>query len=653
VKSYLGVWSDPAGVHRVTLTDKPEVVLHRRGGKVSPLFRVLGDPPPSPLTDQSLVICYPASPRALLATLQTADARSHLDASFVAMTHGLGAVIALLPGQVDADAWLARWVDHLVASEVWNLRDGRLADGGPTVRDDYPLAIDTSPVRHLDASEVTGEVASEVEQFNRNLAYFWSRAERYAPEYRPLVGALIDSVEGTLEGVRENLALGSQARYRKAHYVSVSNLVEINSCLTMLNSQLLGAGASLLESSFGVGEYSLLGIGSVTRAAWRIYSHMNEVFARENHLERLRRLGTQQPFDAAHLTPFDLDIATWGGDDIDSFEPHEDDEDVGRQHVVYFSSRWGFHQTMQSISISWQCVHSAASPEWTLLTFSHEFLHSHLRELLDELLLDPRRTASELAELFNREPESWADAAAQLLIAELRSIKTAHVLEQSAMASGRTTGRLNQQPPRLTTSELGELVDSQMRVLEEFVVHVMDFIYFYDADDQSYVSSLWHSWALVPNVQPQLRVYLLRTLLALSSTWSDTDSRAAFGDAAARLENEFRDILEREDHGLVQEALDLLLEERMRKGLLTRFQGSFTLVKFVRRYLISKRVNSHLFDDAAALEDGSYASKPPGFSHEPVDSPIGFLLARFRESDPEATQEEVEIETLWQHLQLI
>jgi hypothetical protein len=651
VKTYLGVWSDPIGTHHVSITERPEEILNRRGGKVSPFVKVLGELPAGPVANETLVICYATSPRALLATFQTADARGHLEATLVAITHGLGAVIAFLPSDVDADAWIARWNDHLAASEVWLLKDGKLAETGPRLRDDYSVPQDSSPVRQVAAGGVSFEVAIEVEQFNKNLAYFWSRAERYAPEYRSLAEALVDSVEATLDGVRENLALGPQARYRKAHYVSVANLVEVNSCLTMLNSQLLGAGASLLESSFGVGEYSLLGIGSVARAAWRIYSHMNEVFSRENHLERLRSLGKQPPFDAAHLTPFNLDIGAWSGEDIDYFEASSDEP--ARQHVVYFSSRWGFHQTMQSISLSWQCVHSAASPEWTLLTLSHEFLHSHLRELLDELLLDPRRSAAELVALFNRPPETWADSAVQLLISELRSIKTAHILEQAFIASDRAHGSLDQQPPKLTAIELKDLVDLQVRVLEEIVVHIMDYTYFYDLDDKTYVSSLWHSWALVPNVQPQLRIYLLRTLLALSSTWSDSDSNAAFDDAIARLENEFRDILEYEDHGLVQEALEHLVDERTRKALLTRFQGSFTLVKFVRRYLISKKVNAELLDDAGVLGDGSYAVEPGSYSHEPVQSPIGFLLARFRASEIDASQEDIEAATLWQHLQLI
>jgi len=54
---------------------------------------------------------------------------------------------------------------------------------------------------------------------------------------------------------------------------------------------------------------------------------------------------------------------------------------------VYFSSRWGFHQTVQSVSVSWQCINGNAALDWNLLTLSHEFLHAHLRELLDELLL--------------------------------------------------------------------------------------------------------------------------------------------------------------------------------------------------------------------------------------------------------------------------
>lgn len=649
MKAYLGAARVGMGAHAIAITCEPATVLRQPGGRVSPVFLAAGRAIAGLSGDETIAVLYPRSPRSLLAALRTAEGRGRLDATSVFMTHGLASVIAVLPAGADAAAWLDRWPALIAAGELWPLRSGVVTDGEVQYYPGGPRDAATLPRELSFEPSLPLEVVVELEQFNKNLEYLWSRAATYAPELEALVDSLLDDVEATRDAIAANLAQGNHARFQQAHYVGVANLVEVNSCLTMLNSQLASGTSPVLQSSFGVGEYSLLGIGAVARAAWRLYSHISDVFAHQNHLARLRSLAKEPPFDPAHLAPYRLDTAAWTGNDINTFAAVAEPT---RKHVVYFSSRWGFHQTVQSISISWQCIAAGALPDWTLLTFSHEFLHFHLRELLDELLLDPVRGAQGVADVFNQhDARDWGESALQLLVSELRFMSMTRLLQrgEGEERGDRVVGR---QAASTDVAEVNYLIRTHLRDLEEVIVHVLDYIYFYGSVDRLYVSSLWHSWALVPNVQRNLEHYLVRTLLALSSAWPAADSSGAFEDAVRRLREEFDAILIGEDHGLVREACELLVDPSSQRAIRTSFQSSFTLVKFVTRYLISVSVNETLLDDRQASDDGAYGLEPGEFTHDPVDSPVGFLLDTFASELAGQEREQVEFTTLWQYLEI-
>jgi hypothetical protein len=78
-----------------------------------------------------------------------------------------------------------------------------------------------------------------------------------------------------------------------------------------------------------------------------------------------------------------MDFAAWESSPVrlNNLDPPAD-EVHGRLHVLHFSSRYGFHETMNTMSASWQCVYASASRDWNLLTLSHEFLHAHVREII-------------------------------------------------------------------------------------------------------------------------------------------------------------------------------------------------------------------------------------------------------------------------------
>ncbi len=614
-----------------------------------------------------LVFLFAQSPRAILSALGS----RHPDGLAVFATHGLASVVAAVSDPFSVDRLLELLDGQLNAAEVWPLANGEVDEAAVVVRDFFDGA-DAPFEDPIAAEALPYEVRTEVEQFNLNLRYFWARASQYCPEFRDLAAWLDQAVADTAA----DIAVYAQADTDPAslpdpqgHYGRVSLLVEINACLTMLNSQLVAVTPPLTQSTFPVGEYSLLGIGSAVRAVWRLYTHMSDVFARAQHLDKLHAMSNGAPFDSG-TRPYALDPSTWMDSplSIEGQDPARPSADP-RRHIVYFSSRWGFHQTVQSVSLSWQCINGNAAREWNLLTLSHEFLHSHLREMLDELLLvGSAEELSELVAIFNSgDPKTFGSAAKQFLLQRLRWIEHGLQLAEAASAARSSAGTesaathvdLFQAKP-MTEDEAAFLLKERLRFLEEVVVHVMDFIYFYDADDELFVSSLWHSWALIPNVQPKVEDYVLRTLLALASTWTTDDPIAAFDDAASRLQEGFSEILAEGRHGLVEQALETLTAidagrgDVPNYGLRTRFLLAFPLIRWARRFLVSNQLHAVLaHDDQRAVGPRAYPIDPWEFPDTAIASPSEFLLDRYRNMVRAHENDKLESDSLWQLLVLI
>jgi hypothetical protein len=629
-------------------------MVHRIGGR---------DEASHPLPDSCfLVFLFAKSSREVLSALGS----RWTEGLTAYATHGLASVVAVVREPFSVEELIAMLDGTLNAAEIWPVEGGAVVEANVVVQDFFD-GEDAPFGDPIQASSLPYEVRTEVEQFNLNVRYFWARASQYCPEFSDLAGWLHQSVADTAQDIHAYAQADTDPASLpdpQQHYGRVSLLVEINACLTMLNSQLVAVTPPLTKSTFPVGEYSLLGIGSAVRATWRLYSHMSDVFAQAQHLDKVHAMSNGAPFDPG-TKPYSLNPETWADSPL-SIEEQDPAVEVAepRRHIVYFSSRWGFHQTVQSVSVSWQCLNGNAAREWNLLTLSHEFLHSHLREMLDELLLvGSAEDLVKLVEVFNSDaPRTFGEATKQFLLQRLRWIEHGRQLSRAADAAdasridpGAQRVDILQAHP-MTTDEAAFLLNDRLRFLEEVVVHVMDFIYFYDAADDLFVSSLWHSWALIPNVQPKVEDYVLRTLLALSSTWMTDDASAAFDDATGRLDDEFSAILGDGSHGLIEQAQAVLHSKSggaSSYGLRTRFICSYPLVRWARRFLVSGQLHAVLsHDDQRAIGPRAYALDPWDFPDVTIQSPSGFLLDRYRTMVRAHENEGLEGDSLWQLLVL-
>ncbi|MET4167307.1 MULTISPECIES: hypothetical protein [Gordonia] len=659
---FLGAgWVDSTTVQLIW-ADDPTVALSQRGGRVSPVFPLNLSICPDTLPSRGCIaLLFAASPRSLFAEIL--DRLEGDDLIF--MSHGLACgVLVSHRSSADTAHWLSSFVDQLSAFEIWpfeNARvDTRLIE---TFRTEVNLPVELELVEY---NSLPGPIRVEVRQFNANLTLFATAAQEFAPEMMSLCEWLNESVSSRVERIRQELAASNTdiSFARRLHH-DVSILVDINSCLTMVISQFADVVPPVLNASFPVGEHSLLGIGSATRSVWAVYDHISNVFGTADHPNRL-----QDAFDAAGFDPGmnanNVDYQSWrkaSGTALGKAASLSDQQP--RKHLVYFSSRWGFHETLNAISLSWQTIGSGATREWNLLTLSHEFLHSHFRELIrsNVLPITSDTMRHDLIDLYNKVfasigpgaptdgPRNFLESMQVFFLHQMKLIEQAS-LEVGTLSS--TTSVIEIYSSPITDGELQRLMSSPLLdFVEEVLVHVMDYYFFYNADDQAYVSSLWHSWTLVPQVHRKLRHYVLRTLFALASSNNSTDVKELFVDAFTRLKAELEEMQKSGDNALVDAGLAELTDHDAKKELYARFKYNYLLSIFAREFLVTENLYSRLNADSqtAAGPPPRYRIQPGEFPDWSIQSPSGFLLDRFQSFTQEP--EDAEAESLWQLLVLI
>lgn len=658
-KRFLGVWDAGPGRFGVAVSEQATELLDRPNARVSPLLPATPEGLPCRLEDAgALLMLVPRRATSLLATLMSDFPELKPD---VFISHGHASLVLALESSKVAQELVNSVAGHITGHEIWPYQDGIIAVDDMTVLAP-PEAAEWPAPGDVPFDNLGFEASAQVRQFNANLALFSRVAARYLPELAPLADWLHDSVTdiGARLETLNTFDATDVVSVRKALDLE-SLLVEVNAVLTLYISQVGSGQLPLTQSWFPVGEYSLLGIGGMCRSAWRLYSHLQEVFAKFDHVGRAqRRYALTGAFDA--LAPGDrIDYSAWSKVQAALPVLADGQQEDHRLHIPFFSSRWGFHESFHSISLSWQCLHASATKEWNLLTLTHEFLHAHVRDLLGKILSldgDPEER-DELVQRF-RGGNSGTNALQSMQVAYIEALVglagCAKVMSEFRAGSRSINVRVISRK-EMTVDVLTDLIRHYGGFLQEIVVHVLDYQYTYNGRDDLYVNSLWSSWSLVPSVNDRVPHYLLRTICALSATSGEIDNRSRFDDARARLSTHLSGISGRaRSRPAIDEAIRALGDKDEVSALYIQFVHLRYIVELTQSLIYDDAVNAELVkDDLTTVQEEhrTYALDVGEYRGDFITSPVGFLLDRFESYSDQAGSPQAEFESLWQMLQLI
>jgi hypothetical protein len=619
----------------------------------SPLFPV--DPSlsiiPNSSTRYKILFCFPRSPFSTIGRLvaQLNDERvGHLWFS-----HGLASLVVITELETVISDVKTAIGSELTGFEEWTVEDGFIVDS-----DIFLKKYEVPDLPIIDISELPSDIRALFDEYYCSIRIAVIRASAYLPYHlRILLGlhsqvlSIIDillfiyaSKKPAAELVEQydfDLLASDPGRRLQTAKSLVDQVLQIIGGLSYVVTQGYSGVMPIIQHECPIRAFSLLGVGAAFDALTKIYESVSNVFAK-HPVPRLIR----DSYDSIMLPiPIFKNFAEYNIDGwrkysgfLDSVLPNIKVDDNDKMfHLSFFSGTRGFRESLYTISAAIQTIATCAMPKWTLVTLTHEYLHAHVRAIMAILHQEPSK--SEFTVIYNEflaiTPQNEASTSIslrkRLLFSLLAANESAFLCKQSAKEIREGKGEGEKRSKRFTASKAYILFKDTYREINEYLVHTLDFLYFYDGNVHLYIKLVWLTWATLPEIQERLSHYLLRTLLATSvNVRGDTDIR--FDATVKETISIFQIILDEkiyDDEHVIKNALQVLRDPNEISALRLEFNGCVRFVDLANNFLNSLLLHADLKLDDLQVTDAKgdlvFPIAPCEFQDIDIKSPIAFI----------------------------
>ncbi len=444
----------------------------------------------------------------------------------------------------------------------------------------------------------------------------------------------LDSTLADLASAKANI----NTRHITIHQLK-DELVQLSAVLRTLDLQAFGGASPIARRPAEPGRTSLFGIGGAFAALFAFYRHVRSVFS-EFVVDRAIR----DRFPSMSSPPLQENPAEYEAwlelvkhsphKGIDAALSGENSPKDITFHLVYFSNRLGFRETKHSISAAYQALFLGALPPWSLCTLTHEYLHAHNRAMLANLYpwsCEDSGTFDAAYAKYASCQQGTSSPDVLLDFLQLVLMQTAHKLHvttgNSETADSSTA--MSRCPP---AEKLREALRTYHPQIDEVMVHVLDYHYFYDADPQTYIRAIWMSWLVLPFVITRIPEYLMRTICAVASNHSGT-RKERFNWCLKKIRSE---LLALKGAACIADSkIDLVIEQidndDVKRHLAEQFWEAWTpLVDVTHHFLVSEKIKTGLMDEPEQVvqpdDSYSYELEPMEFEKRRISSPALFMV---------------------------
>ena len=440
-------------------------------------------------------------------------------------------------------------------------------------------------------------------------------------------------------------------------------IVQINSTLSYVISQGYAGAVPIEENSCLIHAYSLLGVGTAHKAFHTFYRYISNVFS-EYPIDTI----IEKYYDGPESPYSDMNIPyiqgwqkkeEWG---IDHYIEKGVDKEENHDLMVYFSGRQGFSESIFSISVAIQSLYLGITNRWSIITSTHEIMHSHVRgiyyllqermnkyswEEISNFLEEPSRNDFRLSDGISLIMLSFARA--YLHFKQLELEKTETLPNHQKMGVGVTNESL-----------LEEINNASYDVINEIMAHTLDFYYFYQNDPSIYIKQIWLSWATLPTTPLKVQEYVLRSVSAIATLEDDPDTDIRIRNACEKTVDILNELIELD--GSVNNEIYKAAIKQIKKPSVN-FEVLLTaclyLADATKCFLYSEKLQIALSEDVTMkktdddMDDGpglDYALNCGKFEGESITNPVSFILSMVRNTISKCGDQEFETDrynTLW------
>lgn len=534
------------------------------------------------------------------------------------LTHGLFNLVVIDPGRSDSETIRDFLNRESVPWECWALEGTTLVNVLSDQRAKN-LTQDRAP-KVLKLAPNTPELRHTLQEYDWLLKSVWHQADQFHARLRED----LDTFHRLLGELLSDPRL-------KSNQVARHGLLTVaNSALARHLAQTYNGRSPILDGSFYYQRHSLLGIGVVSLALYKVRRFVQEAISAYPVASAVKSLekhpaASKPLYDVDSTDPFwkgfELHGSTFSSASSPSRQGGAAERDKPLPLLTCISSRDGFRATQLTLSAPRDIIAACNTPPWTLLTITHEISHCIIGGVLGALLPNPD----------DEEEDSAFIDLVDLLAGDRQP---SHLLDQLREWIAFALIRLEYSEEdirdiTISVELLRKIVRSKWLEANEVLTHVFDFLYFYRKDKDRYIDSLWASWAVIPNIHNRVRDYVLRSAAALHSMNLDVTSGNIYeltaGQLAVLLErarSRFPDAL------YIPEALAFIEEQpdEVHEGI----QRMENLVRLVRHVLYSEDLAKEISKER--VQHGSraargYALSRGEFPPYSIENPLRFLEA--------------------------
>jgi hypothetical protein len=475
------------------------------------------EPTKPPVTPTSIAFFFASQPYHVLGKLRPglSEAERHL----VFFTQGLASIILI---NCERDRALAIKEEICCSHmEFWTVEDGLLSHEGVGLIQD-PVETDSMS---FDLAEVGDDVIDVyVQQISASITSLWASYSRHFPEERKTLTQILEVAKRLVAQYLQLATDTPSLTNLKERNSIISSLVELSASLSYSVTQGTSGCSPILANRSPFPHHSLLGVGGAVRALTKFTRYLEQAFTARSAAAIIEK----QYSSKAVVVP--ASIGAYKSGEPYSFtlpEGHREEFDNGGDFPVddvpllaHFSLRHGFKEAKFSITAASESLTAEGLPAWTLMTLSHEIMHSRVRDILWALFGTSwaQQDKSERWDRFYEDFTSWYGSGGKSPIPLNQGIRNAVL--NFCMATERATEivqeRRSEEGRKISPDNLLADFLNHRRLAAEIFVHFHDYYFAYARQPRPYIMSLWASWTTVAAPVANPIEYLVRTLATIA-----------------------------------------------------------------------------------------------------------------------------------------
>lgn len=513
--------------------------------------------------------------------------------------------------------------------ECWKLQDGVITefkDWGPkSERGSWRAAL-----ARLSEKPRAIQLEEAIKEYCPIMAVSMSRSEK-------LGNGLLSHLEAVNDFVRRLLLRLDGPDTRESVYRILGQIITVNNGLSRFASQAFAGATPIIETDSHLKSNSLLGIGVAALGLYKLRAFFQSTLGDARIPERfamLERITDGFP----SLDKLKGNDEFWFKDHLKGLKPAEKDLKPIIPLVSFFSSRDGYKSTLTTVSAPLAAIYSCNSLQWSLMTLTHEISHIFIRSIMTRLFpnLESDESIRESLLLLNRSlsPRNLLEEIKRLLLITIEG------MEQNA--SG-----IEGQKHKHNEETLRHLLEHWHHEVEEILVHVFDYLYFYGMDADRYIRGIWVSWGTIPNINIRVHEYVVRSICALLAKHL-RKGRDAENLACRQVRTNLQYLLDNDLGGEYVSKAIRYIDRHWDDEIRYRVVARKNLVKVVKSFLFSEEIATLLRGEpeirgGTDKDKEGYALKPYVIGLNMIRNPLIFLEVFTTPKSPSAA------ESAWMH----